>query len=51
MTKTLIESRFLFNKLKQIPKPQREKNQPQFLPNLQSIKQKILSGNGFLVCK
>ena len=49
MLKTIIKPRLVSNKLKQKPKPQTENNQSQLLPNLQSFKQKFLSGNGCLV--
>ena len=48
MPKTLIKSRLHSNKQK--PKIEQEINNTEsnLLPNLQSFKQKILSGNGFL---
>ena len=49
MAKTLIKPRLFSNKLKHKPKPQIENNQSQLIPNLPSFKQKLLSGNGFLV--
>ena len=49
MTKTLIKSRYK-NKIKISPKPTITDNKT--LPqNLQIFKQKLLSGNGFLVYK
>ena len=49
MTKTSKKPRLFSNKLKQKLKPQIENTQPQLPPNLQSFKQKTLSGDGFLV--
>ena len=51
MTKTLIKPRFFSNKIKQKFKPQIENFQPQIPPDLQSFKQKFLSGDGFLKYK
>ena len=51
MTKTLIKPRLLSNKLKQKLKPQIESNQSHLRPNLQSFKQKLLSGDGFVKYK
>ena len=51
MFKTFLEQRRMFNILKENPKPEIE-NKTSFLPkNLQIIKQKINSGNNFLVKK
>ena len=49
MPKTLIKSRLQGNKHK--PKNKQEINNTKSVlpPNLQSFKQKILSGNGFLI--
>ena len=49
MTKTLIKPRLFSNKLKHKPRPQIKNNQSQLPPNLQTIKQKLLSVNGVLV--
>ena len=51
MTETLIKPRTFSNKLKQKHKPQIENNSSALPANLQSFKQKMLSGNGFLVYK
>ena len=50
MTKTLIKPRFFSNK-QQKPKAQIENNSSKIPPNLQSFKQKLIPGNGFLVYK
>ena len=50
MPETLIKSRLLFNKHK--PKIKQEPNNKSNLPpNLQTFKQKLSSGNGFLLYK
>ena len=51
MPKTLINSRLRSNKHK--PKIKREinNNKSNLPPHLQSFKQKLLSGNGFLIYK
>ena len=48
MPRTLIKSRFYSNKNE--PKIEQEINHPKsnLPPNLQSLKQKLLSGNGFV---
>ena len=51
MTKTLVKPGVFSNKLKQKPKRQIGNIQSKLPPNLQSFKQKLLSGNGFLVYK
>ena len=49
MPKTLMKSRLHFNKHK--PKIKQEINNTKSIltPDLQSLKQKLLSGNGFLI--
>ena len=50
MPKTLIKSRLHSNKQK--PKIKQVNNTKSYLPpNLQTFKQKLLSGNGFIVYK
>ena len=51
MTKTLVKPRLFSNKLQQKPKHQISNNQSTLLPNLQSFKQKVISGNSSLVYK
>ena len=46
---TLLKPKIFFNKLKHKPKPQIENNTSVLPPNLQSYKQKFLSGIGFLI--
>ena len=48
MTKTLIKSRLHSNKQKSKIKQEYNKTQSTLPPNLQSFKQKLLSGNGFV---
>ena len=48
MTKTLIKPRLVSNKLKWKPRPKIERNTSILLPNLQSFKQKFLSGSVFV---
>ena len=49
MKKTSKKPRLYSNKLKQKPKPQNENIQSQLPPNIHSLKQKLVSGNGFVV--
>ena len=49
MARTLIKARLLSNKSKQKPKPQIEINASVLPPNLQSFKQNLSTGSGFLV--
>ena len=49
MSKTLIKSRLHFNKHKPKVKQEPNKTKQDLLPNLQTFKQKLLSGNGFIV--
>ena len=51
MPKTLIKSRLHPNKIKSNIKQQINNTKPNLPPNLQSFKQKLLSGNGFLLYK
>ena len=51
MPKTLIKSRLYSNKHKPKIKQEFDKTKSNLPPNLQSFKQKLLSGNGFLVYK
>ena len=51
MPKTLIKSRLHPKKHKTKIKQEINKIQSNLPPNLQSIKQKLLSGNGFLIYK
>ena len=51
MPRTLIKSRLHSNKHKPIIKQQSDKTKSILPPNLQSFKQKLLSGNGFLIYK
>ena len=48
MTKTLINSKSITNKIKQKPKPQIRNVTLTISPNLQIFKHKILSGSGFV---
>ena len=48
MPKTLIKSRLHSNKRKPKNKQEVNNNQSKLPPNLQSFKQKLLSGNGFV---
>ena len=47
MPKTLIKSRLHSNKRKPNYKPELNNTKSKLAPNLQSFKQKLLSGNGF----
>ena len=49
MPKTLIKSRLLSHKHKLKIKQELSKTKSKFSPHLQSFKQKLLSGDGFLV--
>ena len=51
MPKTIIKSRLHSNKQKIKIKQEYNKTQSNLLPQLQSFKQKLLSGNGFIVYK
>ena len=51
MPKTLIKSRLHSNKHKPKIKQEIKNTQTKLPPNLQSFKQKLLSGNGFLIYK
>ena len=51
MSKTFLRSRLHFNKNRTKPNPKLENNQSPLPSNLQIIKQKILSRNGFLIYK
>ena len=51
MPKTLIKSRLHSNKQKIKYKPEMNRPKSYLPPNLQAFKQKLLSGNGFIVCK
>ena len=51
MPKTLIKSRLQFNKHKPKIKQELNNTKSKLPPNLQSLKQKLLSGNGFLKYK
>ena len=46
---TSKKPRFFSNKLKQKPIPQKENIQSHLSPNIHSLKQKLLTGNGFVV--
>ena len=48
MPKTLFKSRLHFNKHKPTSKQEPNKTQSNLPPNLQTIKQKLSSGNGFI---
>ena len=48
MPRTLIKSRLHCNKRKPKIKQEVNNTKSKLLPNLQSIKQKLLSGNGFV---
>ena len=51
MSRTLIKSRLYSNKHKPKLKQEPNKKESYLPPNLQSFKQKLLSGKGFLVYK
>ena len=51
MPRTLLKSRFHSNKQKPKIKPEVKKNKSNLPPHLQSFKQKLLSGNGFIIYK
>ena len=51
MPRTLIKSRFHPKKQKLKIKQEVNNTKSNLLPNLQSFKQKLLSGNGFIVYK
>ena len=51
MPKTLIKSRLHPNKPKPKNKQELNNTKSNLPPNLQSFKQKLLSGNGFLIYK
>ena len=51
MPKTLIESRLHFKKQKSEIKQEQNNTKSNLSPHLQSFKQKLLSGNGFIVYK
>ena len=51
MSKTLIKSRLHSNKHKPKIKQEYNKSQSNLPPHLQSFKQKLLSGNGFVEYK
>ena len=51
MPKTLIKSRLHSNKHKPKTKQEISNNKSNLLPNLQTFKRKLSSGNGFLVDK
>ena len=51
MPKTLIESRLHSNKNKPKIKKELNNTKSNLPPNLQSLKQKLLSGNGFIIYK
>ena len=51
MPKTLLKPRIFSNKFKQNPKPQIKNSTSTLPPNLQTYKQKLLSGNSFLIYK
>ena len=51
MPKTLIKSRLLPNNHKSKTKQKRNNTKSNLPPHLQSFKQKLLSGNGFVVYK
>ena len=51
MPKTLIKSRLYSNKYKPKIKQEYNKSQSNFPPHLQSFKQKLLAGNGFVEYK
>ena len=51
MPKTLIKSRLHSNKHKPKFKLEVNNNESNLPPNLQAFKQKLLSGNGFMVYK
>ena len=51
MPKTIIQSRFHSNKHKPKIKHEINNTNPSLPPNIQSFKQKLLSGNGFVEYK
>ena len=51
MHKTLIKSRLLSNKNKPKINQEPDKSKSKLPPNIQSFKQKLLSGNGFVEYK
>ena len=51
MPRTLIKSRLHPNKHKQKNKQEVNNNKSNLLPHLQLFKQKLLSGNGFIIYK
>ena len=51
MPKTLLKSRLQFNKHKRKFKQEPNNTKSTLPPNLQSFKQKLLSGNGFVEYK
>ena len=51
MPQTLIKSRLHSNEHKQKIKPEVNNTKSTLPPHLQSFKQKLLSGNGFIVSK
>ena len=51
MLKPLIKSRLLSNRHKPKTKPELNNTKSTLPPNLQAFKQKLISGNGFLVYK
>ena len=51
MPKTIIKSRLHSNKQKIKHKQEQNNNKSNLPPNLQTFKQKLLSGNGFLEYK
>ena len=51
MPKTLIKSRLHSNKHKPKIKQEMNNNKSNLPPHLQTIKQKLLSGNGFIIYK
>ena len=51
MPKTLIKSRLHSNKHKPKIKKEINKTKSNLPPNIQSFKQKLLSGNGFIIYK
>ena len=51
MPRTLIKSRLHSNKHKPKIKQESDKTKSNLPPHLQSFKQKLLSGNGFIVYK
>ena len=51
MPKTLLKSRLLLNKQKPIIKQDKNNNKSNLPSHLQAFKNKLLSGNGFLLYK